>query len=389
MKSSFRLTRIAGIDIGIHYSWAFIFILLLITLSLNYFPQASPGHFRTSYWIAGFIAALMLFLSVLIHELAHSLVAKSRGIPVHSITLFILGGVSNLEEEPKKPGIEFIMALVGPATSLALAVIFWITFLFTQPQWTITDLFRFSGWLPQESLFGAGLLYLALINISLAVFNILPGFPLDGGRVLRAIIWGATGNLVRATNIAAVIGRLVGWAFIALGVLWIFGGNLITGIWFIIIGWFLSSAADSTRQDVTLKERLSGVKVKDVMQLTQETISPQSTVEELVQGVFNRRYNRAVPVCEDNQTLGIVTISDIKGLPQEKWGITMVQDVMTRQPLYTVTPEDDLNQAMVLLGKHDLNQLLVVSGNQCAGLLSRAEIIRYLQLAQELKTKRI
>lgn len=389
MKSSFKIARIAGIDIGIHYSWAFIFLLLLITLSLNYFPQASPGHLRTGYWTAGFIAALMLFLSVLIHELAHSLVAKSRGIAVHSITLFILGGVSNLEEEPKKPGIEFIMALVGPAASLILAAVFWLVFLFTQSQTTFADLFRFSGWLPQSSLFGAGLMYLALINISLAVFNILPGFPLDGGRVLRAIIWGATGNLVRATNIAATVGRIVGWAFIALGVLWIFGGNLITGVWFGIIGWFLSNAADTTRKEVTLKERLSGVKVKDVMQINQETISPGATIDELVRGVFSRRYNRAVPVCEDNRTLGIVTISDIKGLPQEKWGITMVQDVMTRQPLYTVSPEDDLNQAMTLLGQHDLNQLLVVSGGQCAGLLSRAEIIRYLQLTQELKTKGI
>lgn len=387
MKSSFRLIRIAGIDIGIHYSWAFIFLLLLITLSLNYFPQASPGHLRTGYWASGFIAALMLFISVLIHELAHSLVAKARGIPVHSITLFILGGVSNLEEEPKKPGIEFLMAVIGPVTSLILAVLFWIVFLFTQPHSTFADLFRFSGWLPQASLLGAGLLYLALINISLAVFNILPGFPLDGGRVLRAIIWGATGNLVRATNIAATVGRIVGWAFIALGVLWIFGGNLITGIWFGIIGWFLSSAADSTRREVTLRDKLSGVKVKDVMQLTQETISPQATVDELIRGVFSRRFNRAVPVCENNQTLGIVTISDIKGLPQEKWGSTFVQDVMTRHPLYTVNPEDDLNQAMELLGQHDLNQLLVIADGQCAGLLSRAEIIRYLQLTQELKTK--
>jgi Zn-dependent protease/CBS domain-containing protein len=389
MKSSLRLARIAGIDIGVHYSWIFIFILLFLTLSLSYFPQTSPGHLRAGYWTAGLFAALMLFVSVLIHELAHSLVAKARGIPVHSITLFILGGVSNLEEEPKKPGVEFLMAVIGPVTSLILAILFWLAFLFLQPQWTIADLFRFSGWMPQASLFGAGLLYLALINVTLAAFNILPGFPLDGGRVLRAAIWGATGNLVRATNIAATVGRLVGWAFIALGVLWIFGGNLMTGIWFGIIGWFLSSAADSTRRDVTLKDRLSGVKVKDVMQIAQETITPGATVEELVRGVFNRRFNRAVPVCEDNRTLGIVTISDIKGLPQEKWGTTLVQEVMTRQPLYTVTPEDDLNQAMALLGQHDLNQLLVVSDGQCAGLLSRAEIIRYLQLTQELKTRRI
>jgi Zn-dependent protease/CBS domain-containing protein len=387
MKSTFRLIRIAGIDIGIHYSWAVIFVMLLLTLSLNYFPQASPTHSKISYWVAGFIAAMMLFISVLVHELAHSLVAKARGIPVHSITLFILGGVSNLEEEPKKPDVEFIMAVVGPVASMILAVLFWIVFLFLQPHGTPADLFKFSGWMPQTSLFGAGLLYLALINVSLAVFNILPGFPLDGGRVLRAIIWGATRNLVRATNIAATVGRLVGWSFIALGVIWIFGGNLITGIWFGIIGWFLSNAADSTRQEVTVRQKLSGIKVKDVMQQNQETIPPNTTVDELVRGIFNRRFNRAVPVCEENHTVGIVTISDIKGIPQDKWSFTTVQEIMTRQPLYTVGPEDDLNQAMVLLGHHDINQLLVISDGQCIGLLSRAEIIRYLQLTQELKTK--
>jgi Zn-dependent protease/CBS domain-containing protein len=389
MKSTFRLIRIAGIDIGIHYSWAVIFVMLLLTLSLNYFPQASPDHSKTSYWVAGFLAAVLLFISVLIHELAHSLVAKARGIPVHSITLFILGGVSNLEEEPKKPDIEFIMAVVGPAASLILAVLFWLVFLFLQPHWTPADLIKFSGWMPQASLFGAGLLYLALINVSLAVFNILPGFPLDGGRVLRAIIWGATRNLVRATNIAATVGRLVGWGFIALGVIWIFGGNLITGIWFGIIGWFLSSAADSTRQEVTIRQKLSGIKVKDVMQQNQEMISPNTSVDELVRGIFNRQYNRAVPVCEGNQTIGIVTIGDIKKVPQDKWSLTTVQEIMTRQPLYTIGPEDDLSQAMALLGQHDLNQLLVISGGQCIGLLSRAEIIRYLQLSQELKTKGI
>jgi Zn-dependent protease/predicted transcriptional regulator len=387
MKSSIRLLRIAGIDIGIHYSWLLIFLLLVVTLALSYFPQASPDKTSISYWSAGIIATLLLFVSVLIHELAHSLVAKARGIPVSSITLFILGGVSNLEEEPKKPKIEFFMAIVGPLTSLGLAVVFWIVFLLVQPVLSVSDILRFGGWLPQPSLIGASFLYLALINISLAAFNILPGFPLDGGRVFRSIVWGVTGNLIRATNIAAMVGRFLGWAFIALGILWIFGGNFVGGIWFGVIGWFLSSAADSSRQQVTMRERLSGVKVKDAMLQNQESILPTTTIDELVQGVFSRRYNRAVPVCDGNRLVGIVTISDIKGLPRDKWATTHVQDKMTKEPLYTVGPEDDLNQALKLLGQHDLNQVLVVSNGQCAGLLSRAEIIRYLQLTQELQIK--
>jgi Zn-dependent protease/CBS domain-containing protein len=388
MKSSIRLFRIAGIDIGIHYSWILIFLLLVVTLSLSYFPQASPDKSSISYWITGIVVTLLLFVSVLIHELAHSLVAKTRGIPVNSITLFILGGVSNLEEEPKKPKIEFIMSIVGPITSFGLAIIFWLVFLALQQNISGSDLVRFSGWLPQSSLLGASFLYLALINVSLAAFNILPGFPLDGGRVLRSIIWGASGNLIQATNVAATVGRFLGWAFIGLGLFWIFFyGSLIGGIWFGLIGWFLSSAADSSRQEVTMRQHLSGVKVKDAMVQNQANISPATTVDELVRGVFNNRYNRAVPVCEGNQLVGIVTISDIKGLSQEKWAITPVRDIMTKSPLHTVSPDDDLNRVMKLLGQYDLNQVIVVSNGQCAGLLSRAEIIRYLQLAQELKIK--
>jgi Zn-dependent protease/predicted transcriptional regulator len=388
MKSSLRIFRIAGIDIGIHYSWVFIFILLAVTLALSYFPQYTPNKSQASYWAAGIIATLVLFISVLIHEMAHSLVAKSRGIPVHSITLFILGGVSNLEEEPKKANVEFVMAVAGPATSLVLAVIFWFLFLAVQPHITASDIIRFGGWLPQASLLGASLLYLALINVSLAAFNILPGFPLDGGRVFRSIIWGATGNLTRATNIAAMVGRLLGWAFIGFGIYLIFTVNFITGIWLGLIGWFLSSAADSSRREVTMRESLSGIKVKDAMMQVQETISPNTTIEELVHGVFSQRYHRAVPVCDAGRTVGIVTISDIKGIHQDRWPTTMVQEIMTRKPLYTVGPEDDLNQAMKLLGQHDLNQLLVMDGERCAGLLSRAEIFRYIQLTQELKMRK-
>jgi Zn-dependent protease/CBS domain-containing protein len=394
MKSSIRLFRIAGIDIGIHYSWILIFILVASTLALGYLPQASPHNSTSTYWIVGIIAALLLFASVLIHELAHSLVAKAKGIPVHSITLFIFGGVSNLEEEAEKPKVEFIMAIVGPLSSLILAIIFWIIFILIQPTFSASDFFRFGNWFPQDTIAGASLLYLALINASLAIFNILPGFPLDGGRVLRSIVWGATGNLITATNVAAIVGRIFGWTFIAIGVLnifgyriLIFGPGLVSGIWIGFIGWFLSSAADSSRQEVTMRQHLSGVKVKDAMVQNQANISPATTVDELVRGVFNNRYNRAVPVCEGNQLVGIVTISDIKGLSQEKWAITSVRDIMTKSPLHTVNPDDDLNRVMKLLGQYDLNQVIVVSNGQCAGLLSRAEIIRYLQLAQELKIK--
>ncbi|MFW6151149.1 MAG: site-2 protease family protein, partial [Chloroflexota bacterium] len=196
MKSSIRLGRIAGIEIGIHYTWIFIFILVSWSLAQGFFPQYYPGWDQVTYWLTGVIAALLLFVSVLLHELAHSLVAQARGMKVQSITLFIFGGVSNIEEEAEQPRIEFAMAIVGPVTSLALAGMFWA-------------LLQTAG--DRQSPLAATLGYLALINVILGVFNLLPAFPLDGGRVLRSILWGRTGSLSRATNTAATVGRLFGW----------------------------------------------------------------------------------------------------------------------------------------------------------------------------------
>lgn len=372
MKSSFRLVRIGGIEIGIHYSWIFIFALITWSLAQNLFPHQYPGWNPTTYWVTGIVAALLLFVSILLHELAHSFVARSQGLPVHSITLFILGGVSNLGEEPKKPRAEFAMAIVGPLTSLALAGIFWGLHLATN----------------QDTPVAATLSYLAFINVLLAVFNLLPAFPLDGGRVLRSIIWGSTGDLVRATNIAATVGRFFGWALIAFGVFQLFTGNLLGGLWIAFIGWFLSNAAGASRREITLREHLSGTQVKEVMSPNQEAISPKTPVEEVVWNIFRKYHGRAISVCQDDRAVGIVTITDIKELPQDKWARTPVEEIMTREPLYSVAPEDDINSAMRLLAQHDVNQVLVLRQGQCVGLLSRADIIQHLQFSQELGMKR-
>ncbi len=374
MKSSFRLFRIAGIDIGIHFTWIFIFIFFSWTLAEGYFPLQYPGWSTAVYWLMGIIAALMIFVSVLIHELAHSLVARRKGIPVNNITLFILGGVSNLEDEPRQPSAEFAMAIVGPLTSFVLALIF----------------FGLS-YIPQSSGSpGAAMLsYLALINLFLGAFNLLPGFPLDGGRVLRSIIWGSTGNLVKATNIASIVGQIFGWTLIGIGLfIIIWYGTLFTGLWLAFIGWFLNSSADSSRKEVALRERLSLVKVSEVVHPNPETISPQLSIDEMVRNVFNMRHGRAVPVCKDTQLVGIVTITDVKKVPQEKWAVTPVEQIMSREPLYTVSPDDNVNTAMKLLIKHDINQVLVKREGQCAGLLSRADIINHLQFTQELGLRR-
>jgi Zn-dependent protease/CBS domain-containing protein len=368
MKSSLRLIRIAGIDIGVHYTWVLIFVVLSWALARGFFPQLYPNWDARSYWIAGVVAALLLFGSVLVHELAHSLVAKARGIKVHSITLFLFGGVSNLEEEPERPIVEFAVSIVGPLSSLALAGICW-------------GLLQLVG---NRQGMGAGILtYLALVNTVLAVFNLLPGYPLDGGRVLRSIIWQRTGSLIRATNIAATVGRFMGWALIALGLLQALSGNW-GGLWLAFIGWFLSSSADASRRELGMREQLKGVQVRDVMAANPISISPDTTVASLVSNVFRRQVNRAVPVCQKGQTVGIATVTDVKELPREKWEETPVSAIMTREPIYRVRPEDDLNTVMQLLTKHDVNQVLVMDDNSCAGIVTRADILNYLQLSQEL-----
>lgn len=369
MRSTFRLFRVAGIDIGIHYTWIFIFIFFSWTLAQGYFPQQYPGWSTTAYWTTGVIAALLIFVSVLLHELAHSLVARKRGIPVHSITLFILGGVSNLEEEPGKPAAEFAMAIVGPSTSLILALVFW-------------GLSRIPA--DNTNPVAAILSYMALINLLLGIFNLLPGFPLDGGRVLRSIIWGSTGNLVKATDIAGRVGQFFGWVLIGLGLFFMISVSFFSGLWLAFIGWFLNSSADASRKEITLRERLSQIKVKELMSLNPDTISPKTTVAEMVNNIFTQRHGRAVPVCQDSQLIGIVTITDTKGIPQDRWATTPVEQIMTREPLYTVSPEDNLNTVLKLIAQHDINQVLIRQQGQCAGLLSRADIIRYLQFSQEL-----
>lgn len=370
MKSSIRLLRIAGIEIGIHYTWFFIFLLVTWSLAQGYFPQFYPDWSTLSYWIMGALTAVMLFVSVLIHEMAHSLVARTRGMSVNSITLFLFGGVSNLQEEPKQPGAEFVMAIVGPLTSLALAGIFWGLSKISNPQ----------------SMAGALVGYLALINLVLAIFNLLPGFPMDGGRVLRSIIWAKTGSLTKATNAAALAGRFFGWGLIIYGVVLVFSGNL-GGLWYAFIGWFLNNAADVSSKEVNLREYFSHVKVKAVMGTIGETITPDTSVEQAVTGILHRKYDRAVPVCQNSQLLGVITMTDIKELPKDKWLTTTVEKIMTRSPLYTVSAEDTVDTALKLLAEHDLNQVIISEQGQCSGILKRADIINYLQLSKELGRK--
>jgi Zn-dependent protease len=378
MRGSFNLGRIFGIQIGINYTWVFAFLLFAFIFAQN-FHVAFPSWSSAEYWIAGVIMAVGLFVCVLIHELCHSIVARSRGLKVSSIVLFIFGGVSNIENEPERPGVEFIMAFAGPASSAALGGIFY----------GLHQLAAKPG-VPDTPLAGI-LYYLFYINIILAIFNLIPGFPLDGGRVLRAIVWGATRSLHTATVVAGNIGRYFGWAFILLGILGIFGFGIVwfegtlNGIWAIFIGWFLLSAADSSLRDLSLRENLAGKKVRDLMDMHPECVSPAESVERVVHDSFIMGGRRALPVCNDTGLLGIVTLADVKKVPQDNWANTPVQTIMTPgDKLLTVNQEDDLNGALAIMARNGLNQIPVMGESHLVGLLSREQVLRYLQTRQEL-----
>jgi Zn-dependent protease/CBS domain-containing protein len=382
MRGSFKLGHIAGIEIGIHYTWIFAFLLFTWIFAQGTFPQLYPAWDNLTYWITGVIVSLTIFVSVLVHEMCHSLVARSRGLKVSSIVLFIFGGASNIETEPERAWVEFIMSAVGPLSSAILGGIFF----------SIALVLKSAGY--EDTPLFAIISLLGTINFSLAIFNIIPGFPLDGGRVLRSILWGTTKSLYRATFIAGNVGRIIGWAMILLGIAIIFGyqvwilAGIINGIWLIFIGWFLTSAADNAMREQSLQQHLAGVKVKDVMDLNPECVSPAVSVESIVHESFIQRGKRALPVCNEKGLMGIVTLVDVKRLPQEKWPNTPVQEIMTRLPaLATVNENDDLNTVLKTLALKGLNQIPVMSEGRLVGLLSRADVIRYLQTRQELGVK--
>lgn len=372
MNGSVRIARIAGIDVGIHYTWLIALMLVTWSLATSVFPEILPGRGPGLYWPMGLAGALLLFASVLAHELTHSLVARARGLPVQSITLFIFGGVSLIRAEAEDPRDEFLVSVVGPLSSLALAGIFW-------------GLSQVVG----ERALQALLTYLFLVNLLLAAFNILPGFPLDGGRVLRSIAWGVTGSLRRATDISAYVGHVFALVLIAWGVYLIVSGLFLQGLWTAFIGWFLSSAAEASRREVATQESFRGVRVAEVMDTEPCTVPPTITVAEMVHEYVFHRGHRALPVLEDGRLVGIATTVDVRKVPPERWAETEVREIMTRQPLYTVTPDDDLAQAVRTMAEHDVNQLPVVQDGRLVGMLSRAHIVRFVQLSEEIGLRRI
>lgn len=367
MGRSWRLGRVFGVTLRIDYSWVLIFGLVTWSLAAALFPQRYPNWPQWQYWLVGLATSVLFFASVVAHELAHSAVARLSGIEVHSITLFVLGGVARIVDEPDEPVTEFNIAIVGPLSSLALAGGFYIIFLITQ---------RIS--VPVA----AGARYLAGINATLAIFNLLPGFPLDGGRMLRAVLWSYTGNLRRATGWASVIGQGIAFVLIFIGLLWTLRGGL-DGLWFVFIGWFLQDAARTAYQQVVIREVLQDVPVSRLMTRNYHAVSPDLTLDQVVNEFVLSHDDHAFPVIDGGKLAGIICLHDIRKVPaQHRREITVRQAMSTN--LHTIQAHDDAAEALNLLTAREVGQLPVLEAGRLVGMIRRSDILRFLRWQTEL-----
>ena len=361
-RGAWKIGSIIGIPIRIHFSWLIVFGLITWLLSSRYFPQVTPDLPFVSYWVSGVMAALLLFASVAFHELAHSWVAQKYKLKIESITLFIFGGVAQLKGEPPHPRAEFWIAVAGPLSSFFLSALFFFLMMSTG-----------GG---TKALFS----YLTRLNLILGIFNLIPGFPMDGGRVLRSIIWGKKKDYFYATQKASSVGRGIALVMIFFGLFSIFTGSS-DGIWFIFIGWFLYSAAQASYQQATLQEILSGIKVKDIMVSEMQTLDPMMSLDEAVDHYFLKYGYGGFPVMDRGRFLGILTLKEVKNVPRQDWGRVKVSDVyVPHERRWEVSPEADVMKALELMIKEDKGRIIVVDRDQIVGLITRNGIARYVQI---------
>jgi Zn-dependent protease len=371
---SFTVARIRGIAIEVHLSWLVIFALVGISFSDSVFPEQYEGWSTATYWIIGGLTALVFFLTVLIHELAHAIVAQRRGLAVPKITLFLFGGVSHLAEAPRSAREEFLIAAVGPGTSLVLAAIF------------IAIAFVAAG---RQEQVEAMCTWLGGINASLAIFNILPGFPLDGGRVLRSIAWARSGSFRKATNLASTVGVFFGYGLMLAGLGLLLAGFVLNGIWFAFIGWFLAGAARGEAQGMQLESVLAPLTARDIMQPEFASVTPGTSLQQLVDEQMVGHGHRAVMVANDDRVVGIVTVSDVRNVDRELWANTPVQRVMTaREAIVTVPAEQSALDVLMLIGERRLNQVPVLEEGRMVGLITRRELLDRVQVAGRLGIER-
>ncbi|MHA7827054.1 MAG: site-2 protease family protein [Roseovarius sp.] len=368
------LFSILGFRVSLDFTWFFLAILIVWSLSWGYFPAVIDGLNRNTALILGVVGALGLFFSILFHEFSHAIVARRFDIPITGITLFIFGGVAELEKEPPSAKSEFLMAIAGPIASYVLAVVFYTIAVVLPPA---------TAAMPVAAVFT----YLALINTVLATFNLLPAFPLDGGRVFRAAIWWWSGDLERATSLAAGTGRILGTFLMVLGLFSVVSGNFVAGMWQALIGLFIIGAARSSEVQMIMKSHLHGVPVRQLMVNSPVTIPADLPVDEIIEDYIYRFGHKVFPVVQDDVLLGCVRLDDIGRLSAAERARLTASDILSRDGLErTVASDSSVMDALDVMRKHNTSRLLVTRNGALAGILTMRDIMNYVSVRQEIQS---
>lgn len=369
---SFRIGRLFGIPLEINISWLLVFVLVVVALAFGYFPdpQVLPGQSLPTYLVLGIVTALLFFASVVAHEFAHSLVARAQGARIARITLFIFGGVSEMEDEPAQPGQEFVMAVAGPGTSLLLAAVFYV----------LVGVMSAAG---VPAVVTVVVAYLATINLLVGLFNLLPGFPMDGGRVLRSVLWGITHDLLKATRWAARTGQAIGYTFVVIGVFGVVGiiPNGFSLVWLAFLGWFLAGLAESSYQQQVMKSRLSHVPLSAVMTSPVLVAPGDIDLETMVDGYFLGRRHSRYPIAVNGELVGILSLAQAKAVPRERWRETKTADVAEKDLSRLIARANEPVDRVLdrLIGGGPGAALVVDDSGELVGIVTRTDVVHALQ----------
>ncbi len=370
LESSIPLGRVLGIRVGVHYTWFIIFALVSFTLS-RHFHELHPDWGVATLWLTALVTALLFFASILLHELGHSVVAIRRGIPVHSITLFIFGGMAQTKRDADTARTEFWVAIAGPLVSLALAGLFYL----------LSDLLT-----PYAEEVGLACDWLASINLMVALFNLLPGFPLDGGRVFRALVWGITGDGIKGMYWAVNAGKAVAYGLMGLGfVTVVTTGLLVNGLWLALIGWFLLQAAEASGRQYMLNRLSANVRAENVMQVDVPVVPDSLSVQQWIDDYVLAKAQRAFLVRDDGRIIGLISLSDCNKVAREQWPSTGITAIMTpREKLLSVLPQTDLMLVLEMMDNYSLNQIPVMQREQVMGWIDRDRLLKALRIHEEV-----
>lgn len=371
-KKGIPLFSYRQIEVKLDYSWFIIFFLIVITLGMYYFPHYYASMSPVVRWSISVISALLLFISVLLHEFSHSLVAQKLGIEINSIVLFVFGGVAQMKSEPEDPKSEFYISVAGPLCSLVLGILFMgIYYIFPNQM---------------HEAIGAVFWYIGYLNLALVAFNILPGFPLDGGRIARAAIWYYTDNLRKATRIVSNIGKFLAFLIIGFGLLNMLVGAFIQGLFFVFLGMFLQQASVRGYQMVALREGLAKVNVSRIMTPDPHTVPDDITLQTLIDDYFYKYKVHSFPVIKNEEPVGLVTVKSVKSVPRESWDSTLVVDIM--DPLNatnTLSPDDDAYEILIRMIENNVGRMPVISDHKVRGIITRKDIMEFVLMREEIE----